>query len=69
MVCFCLNKSIYGSMGDAKLVQAPIAIGLVLSLTDDCNLQNVTDYMQVVRSVQYLSFTLHDITFVVNKLP
>lgn len=56
-------------MLEANTIIMPISTSVVyLILSNSTNLKNTTKYHQVIRNLQYLTFTHSDITYAVNKL-
>ena len=55
-------------MVQAKLVLIPLATTPTLTLKSGMALSDLTEFRAVVRSLQYVSPTHHDIVFAVNKL-
>lgn len=56
------------NMLNAKPVSIPMAVSPKVTLFDGEILPNPTEYHTVVGSLQYLSFTRHDIRYAVNQL-
>lgn len=55
-------------MDQAKPVSTPMAIASRLSLTDGPKFFDPTLYRSIVGSLQYISHTLPDVVFAVNKV-
>ncbi|KAK0606765.1 hypothetical protein LWI29_004059 [Acer saccharum] len=56
------------NMLEANTVSTPISLADTLKLADGSTPTDVTQYRQVVGSLQYLSLTSSDVSFAVNKL-
>ncbi|XP_014523415.1 uncharacterized protein LOC106779742 [Vigna radiata var. radiata] len=55
-------------MTDAKPVTTPMSPSCDLSTDSDASTSNVSEYCQIVGSLQYLSLTRPNVSFSVNKL-
>jgi hypothetical protein len=55
-------------MTGAKPVSTPLPTSPSISLHSGTTLSDPTEYRTIVRSLQYLSMTRPEITYVVNKL-
>ena len=64
-ICDLLKKT---NMHDAKEVSSPLVPSLKLTFHDGTPSIDATLYRQVLGSMQYLSLTRPDISFIVNKL-
>ena len=53
---------------DAKDVLTPLPTGSTLTLNSGSPLSDLTEYRSIVGSLQYLSLTRPDISFMINKL-